>query len=427
MTMDAHHSLEKETWGIPPASSLPLANYRILDLTTFLSGPFCTMILGDLGAQVVKVESPEGDSSRAIPPHFVGEDSAYYLGANRNKKSLAIDMKQAEGLALVKRLIAEADVVVENFRPGVAARIGLDIEALRATTPSLIWASISGFGQTGPWRDKPAYDMIVQALSGVMSLTGEPGRPAVRLGIPAGDMVAGMYAGIAINAALADRERQGGRRGRGRVIDISMLDCQLAMLSYQSTYSLVAGITPQPQGARHDSIPTYRSFTGGDGRELVVTANTDRMWRGLCEGLGLNTLPADPRFASGAGRLANRDALWPLLEAAFLKKPAAQWIDHLNALGVPVALIKNVPEALADARDAGREMIMRLEDDAGHQADVVGNPIKFVGEPTVAATYPPALGGDAHAVLNDWLGWEAPAVDALQEKGVLSNRLASVP
>lgn len=227
----------------------PLAGYRIVDLTTFLSGPFCTQILADLGAEVVKVEAPEGDSSRAIPPHFVGSDSAYYLGINRNKQSVAIDIKQPEGLELVKRLIAEADVVVENYRPGVAARIGLDIAALRAAKPALIWASVSGFGQTGPWRDKPAYDMIVQALSGVMSLTGEPGRPAVRLGIPAGDMVAGMYAAIAVNAALADRERC----GEGRVIDVSMLDCQLAMLSYQSTYALVAGTTPQPQGARHDS------------------------------------------------------------------------------------------------------------------------------------------------------------------------------
>ncbi len=164
----------------------PLAGYRILDLTTFLSGPFCTQILADLGAEVVKVEAPDGDSSRAIPPHFVDEDSAYYLGINRNKRSIAVDMKQAEGLALVKRMIARADVVVENYRPGVAQRIGLDIDALRAQHPKLIWASVSGFGQTGPWRDRPAYDMIVQALSGVMSLTGEPGRPAVRLGIPAG-------------------------------------------------------------------------------------------------------------------------------------------------------------------------------------------------------------------------------------------------
>jgi crotonobetainyl-CoA:carnitine CoA-transferase CaiB-like acyl-CoA transferase len=380
-------------------TALPLAGYRVLDLTTFLSGPFCTQILADLGAEVVKMEAPEGDSSRAIPPHFVGEDSAYYLGINRSKRSIVVDMKQAEGLALAKRLVAAADVVVENYRPGVAARIGLDIQALCEENPKLVWASISGFGQTGPWKDRPAYDMIVQALSGVMSLTGEPGRPAVRLGIPAGDMVAGMYATIAINAALADRERN----GRGRVIDISMLDCQLAMLSYQSSYALIAGTTPQPQGARHDSIPTYRSFVARDGRELVVTANTERMWRGLCQALGYQALVDDPRFMDGGARLKNKLALWPLLEQAFLARDAAAWIEPLTAQGVPVALIKTVPEALQDARESGREMITAMVSPQGQRIEVVGNPIKFAGVPTPPAAYPPALGADGEAVVQDWL------------------------
>ncbi|WP_424139527.1 CaiB/BaiF CoA transferase family protein [Roseomonas chloroacetimidivorans] len=400
----------------------PLSGYRVLDLTTFLSGPFCTQILGDLGAEVVKVETPEGDSSRDIPPHFVDGDSAYFLGINRGKRSLVIDMKRPEGLALATRLIAEADVVVENYRPGVAARIGLDIQALRAAHPRLIWASVSGFGQTGPWRDQPAYDMIVQALSGVMSLTGEPGRPAVRLGIPAGDMVAGMYATIAINAALADRERT----GEGRVIDVSMLDCQLAMLSYQSTYALVAGVTPQPQGARHDSIPTYRSFVAGDGRELVVTANTERMWRGLCEALGREALPADPRFATGARRLENREALWPILEEAFLARDAADWIAPLQERGVPVALIKTVPEALADARMAGRGMVQPLLREDGTRIEVVGNPIKFVGETSPEPGYPPRLGEDAVRVLGGWLGLDAAEVEALRADGVVAPRTQEI-
>ncbi|WP_124077241.1 CaiB/BaiF CoA transferase family protein [Pigmentiphaga humi] len=386
----------------------PLAGYRILDMTTFLSGPFCTQILADLGAEVVKLEAPEGDSSRAIPPHFVGAESAYYLGINRSKRSIAVDLKSPAGLDLVRRLIGQADVVVENFRPGVLARIGLDVAALRAASPGLIWASISGFGQSGPWRDLPAYDMIVQALSGVMSLTGQPGQPAVRLGIPAGDTVAGMYAAIAINAALADRQRS----GLGRVIDVAMLDCQLAMLAYQSTYSLVAGVTPEPQGARHDSIPTYRSFVGRDGRELVVTANTERMWRGLCEALGLDELPGDARFASAAARLEHRGALWPLLERAFATRDAQAWIEPLRARGVPVALIKTVPEALADARQGEREMILHLEG-GGHAIDVVGNPIKYAGSRQQAAGYPPALGEHAAQVLADWLGMDGTQVAAL--------------
>ncbi len=407
----------------PPVSRpQPLAGYRIVDLTTFLSGPFCTQILADLGAEVVKVEAPEGDSSRAIPPHFVADDSAYYLGINRNKQSIAVDMKKAEGLALVKRLIGEADVVVENYRPGVAARIGLDVAALRAQRRSLIWASVSGFGQTGPWRDKPAYDMIVQALSGVMSITGEPGRPSVRLGIPAGDMVAGMYAAIAINAALADRERSEAREGR--VIDVSMLDCQLAMLSYQSTYALVAGTTPQPQGARHDSIPTYRSFVGGDGRELVVTANTERMWKGLCEALGVVDLIADERFATSGQRLKNREALWALLEQAFLARSAADWIEPLQGNGVPVALIKSVPEALQDARESGRGMVLPLEGKQGERIEVIGNPIRFLGEAERDATYPPRLGEDAQHVLEQWLRVSEADVSALVAQGVLAQRPA---
>ena len=394
----------------------PLSGYRILDLTTFLSGPFCTQILADLGADVVKVEAPTGDSSRDIPPHFVGADSAYYLGINRNKRSIAVDMKLAEGLALIKRLIAEADVVVENYRPGVAKRIGLDIEALRSEYPKLIWASISGFGQTGPMSTQPAYDMIVQALSGVMSLTGEPGRPAVRLGIPAGDTVAGMYAAISINAALADRERG----APGRTIDIAMLDCQLAMLAYQSTYALVADVTPQPQGARHDSIPTYRSFIAGDGRELVITANTTRMWLGLCQVLELPDLPTDPRFATAQARLQNKLPLWEVLEKAFLARPAADWIAPLQEAGVPIALIKTVPEALNDARTAGRDMVMHLSSATGQEIDVVGNPIKFAGETQEASCYPPTLGQDAERVLGDWLGLEKTGIETMRTNGVLT-------
>ncbi|HTK02615.1 MAG TPA: CoA transferase [Bordetella sp.] len=407
---------ENSSTTAPRATRGPLAGYRILDMTTFLSGPFCTQILADLGAEVVKLEAPSGDSSRAIPPYFVKEESAYYLGINRNKRSVAVDMKRPEGMDLTRRLIDAADVVVENYRPGVLARMGLDIEALRTARPGLIWASISGFGQHGPWRDQPAYDMIVQALSGVMSLTGEAGRPAVRLGIPAGDMVAGMYASIAINAALADRERS----GQGRTIDISMLDCQLAMLSYQSTYALVAGITPQPQGARHDSIPTYRSFVAGDGRELVITANTDRMWKGLCIALDREALIADARFASGALRLSNREALWPLLEEAFLARAAADWIEPLQREGVPVALIKNVPEALNDARAAGRGMVASLRDEAGDSIEVVGNPIKFSGEAESPATYPPRLGADADHVLRAWLDMAPGDIQALTDSGALT-------
>ncbi|HCA18134.1 MAG TPA: carnitine dehydratase [Alcaligenes faecalis] len=394
----------------------PLAGYKVIDLTTFLSGPFCTQVLGDLGAEVVKIEAPEGDSSRGIPPHFVGEDSAYYLSINRNKSSLAVNLKTAEGLDLVRQLILKADVVVENYRPGVAARLGLDPQKLCEERPGLVWASISGFGQTGPDRDKPAYDMIVQALSGVMSLTGEEGRPAVRLGIPAGDTVAGLYATIAINAALADRERS----GKGRIIDVAMLDCQLAMLSYQSAYALIADVIPAPQGAKHDSIPTYRSFRGGDGREFVVTANTDRMWQGLCRVLGLERLIEDERFQNGSSRLKNKEALWELLENAFAQQAAAYWIPLLEENSVPVALIQSVPEALAHARASERSMILALQNEE-HSIEVVGNPIKFVGAEPVPSSFPPKKGADDVRVLSEWLSLSADVVSSLQRDGVLLN------
>lgn len=403
----------------------PLSGYKVVDLTTFLSGPFTTQILADLGADVLKVEAPSGDSSRSIPPHFVDGDSAYYLGINRSKRSLAMDLKNPSALELLKDLIAAADVVVENYRPGVAGRMGLDISALCKANARLIWASISGFGQTGPWKDQPAYDMIVQALSGVMSITGEVNRPAVRLGIPAGDIVAGMYAAIAINAALADRERT----GLGRAIDISMLDCQLAMLSYQSTYTLLAGTTPQPQGARHDSIATYRSFVGGDGRELVVTANTERMWRGLCKVILCADLVNDARFADAGSRLENREALWSILEPAFLKRPASDWIAPLQAEGVPVALIKTVPEALADARLSGRGMILPLSRYGNEKlVEVVGNPIKFTGTADHPAAYPPRLGEGTKDVLREWLHRTSDEIHAAARRGafILNESEASV-
>ncbi|WP_226781159.1 CaiB/BaiF CoA transferase family protein [Oceaniglobus trochenteri] len=392
----------------------PLSGLRVLDLTTFLSGPFCTQILADLGADVVKLEPPSGDSSRHIPPYFVDRDSAYFLASNRSKRSVSVDMKHPEGIALVRRLIGTVDVVVENFRPDVPARLGLDIAALRKQHPGLIWASITGFGLEGPWANRPAYDMIVQALSGVMSLTGEPEGKSVRLGIPAGDTVAGLYAAVAINAALVQR----GITGQGRHIDVAMLDCQLSMLSYQSAYALIGGAKPGRQGAGHDSIPTYRTFTAGDGRDIAVTANTEKMWKGLCAALGRSDLVDDPRFADGPSRLANRVALWAELEPAFLARNGEEWADLLTEHDVPNALIRTVPEALDDARQSGRGMIVELAEGV----DVVGSPIRMGQGVPAPAGYPPALGGDAESVLSDWLGAASAEVDAMRKAGVLKER-----
>ena len=380
------------------AAGLPLQGVVVLDLTTFLAGPFATQILADMGAEVIKVEPPAGDSSRAIPPYFIDGDSAYFLAHNRNKRSVVLDLKNETQVRQLRQLISKADVVIENYRPGVTKRLGIDPAEICAEHPSLVWASISGFGQTGPLKDRPAYDMIVQALSGVMSLTGEPDRPAVRLGIPAGDLVAGMYAVIGLLARLSS-VKAGGPGGQ---IDISMLDSQLTMLSYQAVYSMISGHTPAPQGARHDSIPTYRSFTGADGRELVVTANTERMWMGLCQTLDLADLISDPRYESAGSRLANKDTLWKVLETRFAERPAAEWVALLIDHGVPAAPIRSVVEALNDARGSGRNMVIPVEDEERGRYEAVNSPIRFVGATELPAKFPPRLGEDTADILAEF-------------------------
>ena len=393
----------------------PLAGVRVLDLTIFLSGPFGTQILGDLGAEVIKLESPEGDPTRHLPPYFVADDSAYYLSINRNKQSIALDLKQPEGRALARRLALSCDVVVENFRPGVIDRLGLSYEELAAEKPSLIWCSISGFGQDGPYRDRPAYDMIVQALSGGMSMTGEPDGPPVRAAIPIGDLAAGMYGVIGILAALAESRAS----GRGRRVDISMLDCQIAMLCYQASYHLQAGVIPGRQGRGHDSIPTYRGFTAGDGNDVVITANTERMWLSLCEVLDLRDLPGDPRYATNADRHRHRDTLTPLLEAAFRTRPAQEWAELLTRAGIANGVVNRLDRSLTDPQVLHRGMVLDLADDAGHAARVAGNPIKFsdAGEPP--HRYPPALGADGGAVLNRILGLDSGEIAGLRERGIV--------
>jgi CoA:oxalate CoA-transferase len=377
----------------------PLAHLRVLDLTQFLSGPYATQILGDLGADVIKVESPEGDMTRVLPPHFVGSQSAYYLSINRNKRSLAIDMKSEAGRALVRDLALASDIVVENFRPGVLERLGLGYADLSAAKPSIIWCSISGFGQDGPYRDRPAYDMIVQAMSGGMSLTGEPEGNAVRSGIPVGDLAAGMYGAIGILAAHAEAVRS----GQGKLVDVAMLDCQVAMLSYQAAYCLASGSPPGRQGRGHDSIPTYRAYTCGDGVDVAITANTERMWRSLCAVVGRPELADDERFTVNERRYANRQALWAILEEAFRQKCAAEWVDALLAAEIPAAVVNTLDRSLADPQVLHRNMVLDLHGPAGEQLRVAGNPVKFAGEGEPPHRYPPELGTDNHAVLRDVL------------------------
>ena len=398
--------------------SKPLAGVRVLDLTQFLSGPYATMILGDLGAGVIKVEPPQGDATRSIPPNFVGADSAYYLSINRNKSSIAIDLKKPSGRELLRRLAMASDIVIENYRPGVIDRLGLGYGELSQTHPAIIWASISGFGQDGPYRDYPAYDMIVQALSGGMSLTGEAGRPAVRAGIPLGDLAAGMFSVIGILSALHERKAT----GRGKQIDVAMLDCQVSMLCYQAAYYLASGKVPGPQGREHESFATYRTFEAGDGVSVVVSANTEKMWQDMARILGLGELVGDERFRTNSDRHGHRGELAPLLEEAVLTRPADQWILDFRQAGIPVGVVNTLVRALSDAHVLHRNMVVGMSDGAGHHVRVAGNPVKFTGEPESPPAYPPPLGRDTRAVLIDVLGCSGEEITSLIADQVVFER-----
>ncbi|MYZ46362.1 CaiB/BaiF CoA transferase family protein [Propylenella binzhouense] len=399
------------------AAMRPLEGVTVLDLTQFLSGPYCTQILGDLGAEIIKLESPEGDLARHIPPYFREGSSLYFHAINRNKSSIVVNLKSERGLAIARDLIATCDIVVENFRPGVLDRLGLSAAELCREHPRLIWASISGFGQDGPYRNKPAYDMIVQALSGGMSLTGEPGGTAVRSGIPIGDLSAGMYAAIAALSAMVRR----GITGRGAICDISMLDVQAAMLCYQAAYFLHSGVVPGRQGTAHDSIPTYRGFTCAEGTELVITANTERMWRGLCRVLGLDHLADDPRFVTNRERHQNRAALAELLEAAMRRRRADEWVPLLEAEGIPVGVVNTLDKVMADPQLRHRAMIEEMPARAGGPLRVMANPVKFVGEPATASIPPPVLGSATAAVLARHLGLAPAEIARLDREGVIAT------
>jgi CoA:oxalate CoA-transferase len=392
-----------------------LEGLRVLDFTQFLSGPYGTQMLGDMGADVLKIESPAGDLSRSVAPNFVRGDSVYFHTINRNKRSLVIDLKKEGALEVVRSLIDNCDVVMENFRPDVLKRLGLDAQEELERRPDLIWCSISGFGQDGPSKDLPAYDMVVQGLSGAMSLTGEEGGRPLRTGIPVGDLAAGLHAVIGVLASLERRRRT----GLGDYIDVSMLDCLISMLSYQATYYLHSGVRPHPQGTGHDSVPTYRAFAASD-QDIVITANTERMWASLATALGLADLVDDPRFSTNAERLRNKEALWGLIEPAFLARTGADWVRVLGEVSVPASLVNEVPEALSNPQVVHRKMVIQLTHEDGTQIGLLGNPIKQ-REMRSEHSFPPAIGEDTVAVLREFAGLDDTKIDELLDLGVIKD------
>jgi CoA:oxalate CoA-transferase len=376
----------------------PLDGIIILDLTHVLAGPFCTQSLQDLGGRVIKVERPgTGDDTRAFPP-FVAGESAYFATLNAGKQSIALDLKAPQDRAIFERLLARADVLVENFRPGVMARLGYAWEVLHARHPRLVHAAVSGFGQTGPDAGKPAYDMVVQARGGVMSITGETGGPPVRVGASIGDIVAGMFLAQGVLAALYQRERT----GEGAFIDVAMLDSQLAIQEHALAIASATGVAPGPTGARHPTITPFATFRAADGF-VVIAAGNDAMFGKLCDALGL-TIATDPRFASNAARCENHALLKRLIETVTLGQPVAHWLRALDAAGLPTARVQDMVEVLADPQLRARNMVLPVRPHPGGPAFTApGNPIKMSTLRDATALPPaPRLDGDRAAILA-WL------------------------
>lgn len=395
---------------------LPLDGVVVLDLTQFLAGPFASQILGDLGARVIRVEPLQPELARTLPPHMYKGDSAYFLSINRNKESIALDLRTQEGKDILMQFVGKADMLVENFRPGVAARLGLAFDALREVNPKLVMCSISGFGQSGPYRDRPAYDIIVQAMSGGMSITGPLNGEPVRAGLPLGDLCAGMYGVIGMLAALIKARET----GVGSYVDIAMLDCQVAMLSYQAAYHLMSGVVPGPQGKSHDSIPTYRGFRCGDGAEIVIAANTEAMWANLCEAVRRPALANDPRFSTNNVRYANRNELDAILEEAFAEIDSGPALEALIKHNVPAGAINYLNKVLTDEQVLHRDMVMTLTDKEGGQIRVVGNPVKIRGVNT-PQRFPPALGEHSRSLLEEFAGRTPAQVEAIVAAGVAAT------
>jgi crotonobetainyl-CoA:carnitine CoA-transferase CaiB-like acyl-CoA transferase len=390
-----------------PASVAPkpqplhvLEGLKVLDASRVMSGPYATMLLGDYGADVIKVEDTSfGDETRQWYPPTIEGESAYYLSANRNKRDIALNLKTEAGLEIFYRLAEKADVLVENFRPGVAEKLQVDYNAISSKCNSrIIYCSISGFGQTGPYRDSPGYDLIVFAMGGLMSITGEEGRPPVRVGVPIADMCAGLYAVTAILAALRYRDQT----GEGQRIDVSMYDVQVSLLTHQAMSYFATGQNPRKHGSSHANLAPYQAFAGSDGEYFVLAIGNDKLWMDFCKALGEADLSSDPRFLTNPDRMKNKTLLLSILNECFSRKPAAFWIELANEAGVPAGPIAPIGEVLSDQQVLARNMVTEVDNPrTGKKLKQLGTAVKFSAAVTSIRLPPPAQGEHSIEVLQE--------------------------
>lgn len=390
-----------------------LAGVRVLDLTRVLAGPYASMILGDLGADIVKIENTQGgDDSRSFGP-FVNGESVYFISLNRNKKSLSLNLKSDEGKAIFLQLVKEADVVLENFRPGTMEKLGLGYDELEKVNPGLVYAATSGFGHTGPYSQKAAYDLIVQGMGGIMSLTGDPEGPPTRVGASVGDITSGLFTTIGILAALNKRKET----GLGQKVDVSMLDCQVAILENAIARYAVSGTSPKPTGNRHPSITPFSVFKAMDGY-VVVAAGNDTLWQKWCYTVGRDDLAQDPRFKTNGNRTDNWDALEPLMSEVMSQKGVEDWLTILEEAGIPASPINDVAKVVEHPQVVARDMIVHQEHPVAGSIMMPGIPIKLSKNPGSIDTPAPTLGEHNEAILKG-LGYTNEDLVRLQEAGVI--------
>ncbi|MCB0078640.1 MAG: CoA transferase [Anaerolineales bacterium] len=393
-----------------------LSDLLIVDLTRVLAGPYGTMVLADFGADVIKIEQPgRGDDTRRWGPPFTqAGESAYYLCANRNKRSLTLNLKHEAGRQILRELVAKADVLIENFKVGTMERMGLGYEALRELNPGLIYCAITGYGQTGPYRDRPGYDTVIEAQGGIMSITGPVEGPPFKVGVAIVDVTAGLYAALSILAALHHRTRT----GEGQVIDIALFDAQLGWLVNVASSYLLSGDAPQRQGNAHATIVPYQPFESADGWLMIAVGN-DRQFRSFCEVIGLASLSDEPRFATNAARVVHRDALLPTLVAQLKQRPTATWVEALLAVDVPCGPVNDIPTALADPQAVARAMVQTIAHPQGGDIPLVGPVPKLSVTPARIASPPPLLGEQSDELLRELLGYSDEEIAALREGGAV--------